>query len=64
VQESGSPAISRQGDGMNADDVAFSWFTLAFFVVWLLFTLMVIVVHYEYERCADNEKAGKENNNE
>jgi hypothetical protein len=44
---------------MNADDVAFFWFTLAFFVVWLLFTLMIIVVNYEYERCADNEKAGK-----
>jgi hypothetical protein len=49
---------------MNPDYVAFIWFALAVFVVWVLFLVIILFVHYDYERCANNEKAGKENNNE
>jgi uncharacterized membrane protein YdfJ with MMPL/SSD domain len=44
---------------MNPDYVAFIWFALAVFVVWVLFLVIILFVHYDYERCANNEKAGK-----
>jgi hypothetical protein len=59
MDEADSPAISRQGDGMNPDYVAFIWFALVVFVVWVLFLVIILFVHYDYERCANNEKAGK-----
>ena len=45
---------------MNPDYVAFIWFALAVFVVWVLFLVIILFVHYDYERCANNEKADKE----
>ena len=41
---------------MDDNYVAFLWFALTAFTVWLIFIIIVLFVHYDYQRCADKEQ--------